>query len=72
MFTAVFYEGLDGWIVAMVPEVPGAHAQGRTLDEARMNLREALKMMLEENRRECYGSASPMRELHREPIDEPP
>ena len=33
MFTAVFYQGSAGWIVAIVPEIPGAHAQGRTIEE---------------------------------------
>jgi predicted RNase H-like HicB family nuclease len=33
----------DGWIVASVSEVPGVHSQGRTREEARANVIEALR-----------------------------
>jgi predicted RNase H-like HicB family nuclease len=36
----------DGWIVARVVEVPGALSQGRTREEARENLIDALRLML--------------------------
>jgi predicted RNase H-like HicB family nuclease len=36
----------DGWIVAHVVEVPGAVSQGRTRDEARENVLDALRLML--------------------------
>ncbi len=36
----------DGWIVARVVEVPGAISQGRTRDEARRNVIDALRLML--------------------------
>ena len=48
-FTAVF-EKRAGWYVAYVEEVPGANTQGRTLKEARENLKEALILILEANR----------------------
>lgn len=35
-----------GWIVAHVVEVPGAVSQGRTRDEARENVIDALRLML--------------------------
>jgi len=34
--------------VGIVPGIPGAHTQGATLDELRMNLREVLELCLEE------------------------
>lgn len=37
----------DGWIVAQVVEVPGAISQGRTREEARENVIDALRLMLE-------------------------
>ncbi len=41
-FTAVFEK--DGyWWVATAPEIPGAHSQGRTVDEAREMLLDAIK-----------------------------
>ncbi len=42
----VFEHGDDGFIVASVPEVPGALSQGRTCDEARANVIDALPLML--------------------------
>lgn len=38
------------WYVAWVEEIPGVNTQGKTLPEARRNLKEALHLMLEENR----------------------
>jgi predicted RNase H-like HicB family nuclease len=36
----------DGWIVARVVEVPGAISQGRSGEEARENVLDALRLML--------------------------
>jgi predicted RNase H-like HicB family nuclease len=49
-FTAL-YEKRGKWIVATVAEIPGVNTQGRTLREARANLRDALQLILETNRR---------------------
>ena len=45
--TIVFEEGDDGWIVASIPEVPGANSQGQTREEAKENMIDALKGILE-------------------------
>jgi predicted RNase H-like HicB family nuclease len=47
--TAVFMPVPEGYI-AFVEELPGANTQGETLEEARANLREAVKLVLEANR----------------------
>lgn len=47
--TAIFQKVSEGYI-AFVEELPGANAQGRTLEEARENLREAVEMVIEANR----------------------
>jgi predicted RNase H-like HicB family nuclease len=47
--TAVFQKVPEGYI-AFVEELPGANAQGDTLDEARSNLQEAVQLVLEANR----------------------
>jgi len=36
----------DGWILARVVDVPGALSQGRTREEARENVLDALRLML--------------------------
>ncbi len=48
-FTAVF-EKRGRWYVAYVEEIPGVNTQGRTLAEARRNLKEALQLILEAKR----------------------
>jgi predicted RNase H-like HicB family nuclease len=49
-YTAV-YKKEGRWIIAWIEEVPGAHTQGRTMEEAKENLREALTLILEENKK---------------------
>jgi predicted RNase H-like HicB family nuclease len=47
--TAVYRKVPEGHI-ALIEELPGANTQGRTLEEARRNLREAAALVLEANR----------------------
>ena len=47
--TAVFEKVPEGYI-AFVEELPGANTQGRTLEEVRSNLQEAVEMVLDANR----------------------
>lgn len=48
-FTAVFQKVPEGFI-GFVEELPGANAQGATLQETRENLREAVQLVLDANR----------------------
>jgi predicted RNase H-like HicB family nuclease len=48
-FTAVF-ERAEEWVIAYCPEVPGANGQGRSKDEARHSLAEAIALILEDRR----------------------
>ena len=45
--TIVYEPGEEGWIVASIPEVHGAHSQGRTRQEARAGVIDALRRILE-------------------------
>jgi len=65
-FTAL-YEKRGKWIVATVAEIPGVNTQGRTMREARANLREALRLILETNRRLAEATFRPG-ELRREQV----
>ena len=48
-FTAVFER--DGeWVIAFCPEIPGANGQGKTTDEARESLAQAIALILEDRR----------------------
>ncbi len=62
--TAVFEHDGEWWI-GYVAELPGANAQGRTLQEARENLKEAVALVLETNR-EMARRESSGREVVRE------
>ena len=48
-FTAVYKKVPEGYI-GFVEELSGANTQGKTLDETRANLQEAIEMTLEANR----------------------
>ena len=48
-FTAVYVKDGD-WYRAYVEELPGANTQGKTLEEARENLQEAIELILQSNR----------------------
>lgn len=39
----------ENWYAGYVKELPGAHSQGKTIDEVKENLKEAIKMILESN-----------------------
>jgi predicted RNase H-like HicB family nuclease len=64
-FTSVI-EKRGKWYVAYVEEIPGVNTQGRTLAEARRNLKEALTLVLEANRALSAKDRSP--DAKREPI----
>jgi predicted RNase H-like HicB family nuclease len=50
-FTAVIEQDED-WYIAYCPEVPGANGQGRTVEQAKANLAEAIALILEDRREE--------------------
>ena len=45
-YTAII-EREDDWYIAYCPEVPGANGQGKTKEEARQSLVEAISLILE-------------------------
>lgn len=60
-FTAVFEQ--DGeWYIAYCPEIPGANGQGRTKDEARASLAEAIALILDDRREEGLRGVPPSAE----------
>ena len=57
-FTAVFER--DGeWYIAYCPEIPGANGQGRTKEEARRSLADAIGLLLEDRRQEGLRGVPP-------------
>jgi len=49
-FTAIIEKTEDGWFVGQVEEMPAAISQGKTIDELKINLLDALRLLLEVNR----------------------
>lgn len=49
-FNVVYTTIEDGWVMAQVPELPGAVTQGRDMDEARSMIQEAVELLLESYR----------------------
>jgi predicted RNase H-like HicB family nuclease len=64
-FTAVYQQRGEWWI-AFVEEVPGANTQGRSLEEARANLREAVELVVEANRQDAISQLEG--DVLREPV----
>jgi len=49
-FTAyIEFDNATGLYVGIVPGIPGAHTQGETLDELRLNLNEVVQLCIEEH-----------------------
>lgn len=57
-FTAI-YEQDDDWYIAYCPEIPGANGQGRTLEECRRSLAEAIALILEDRREDALRGVPP-------------
>ncbi len=57
-FTAIIER--DGeWYIAYCPEIPGANGQGKSKDEARENLAEAIALILQDRREEGLRGVPP-------------
>ena len=50
-FTAIIERDGD-WFIGYCPEIPGANGQGRTVDECRENLGEAIALILDDRRQD--------------------
>jgi predicted RNase H-like HicB family nuclease len=61
-FTAVF-ERDEQWYIAYCPEIPGANGQGKTKEEARASLADAIALILEDRRQDALRGIPPEAEL---------
>lgn len=57
-FTAVIERDGD-WYIAYCPEIPGANGQGRTAEECRASLVEAIELILEDRREDALRGVPP-------------
>lgn len=49
-FTAIIESAPEGGYWAICPEVPGANGQGETIEETKLNLIEAIELILEDRK----------------------
>jgi predicted RNase H-like HicB family nuclease len=45
-FTAIIEQGENGWLVGQIKEIPAALSQGKTIQELKANLLDALELIL--------------------------
>ena len=57
-FTAIIEKDSE-WYIAYCPEIPGANGQGRTKDEARESLSDAIALILEDRREDGLRGVPP-------------
>ena len=48
-FTAIIEQD-EGWYIAYCPEIPGANGQGKTKEDARADLAQAIQLILQDRR----------------------
>jgi len=58
-FTSVIEE--DGeWFIGYSPEIPGANGQGRTIEECRASLSQAISLILEDKHEDSSKRSEPL------------
>lgn len=49
----------EGWFIGYCPEIPGANGQGRTAEECRASLAEAITLILADRREDALRGVPP-------------
>ncbi|MDR1543880.1 MAG: type II toxin-antitoxin system HicB family antitoxin [Prevotellaceae bacterium] len=50
-YTAIIEKTTDEWYIAYCAEVPGANSQGKTIEDTKNNLKEAISLILESEKK---------------------
>ena len=66
--TIIFEPGDSGWWIATIPEFPGAFSQGRTKEEARENVLDALAELMAARRELALRDRTATSEVETVPI----
>jgi len=64
-YTAIIKEIEDGWYMGQCEQVPGAMTQGKTIDEVEENLKEAIELILEDEKEDFRKEHKGERFFHR-------
>jgi predicted RNase H-like HicB family nuclease len=62
-YTAIIEKGKNGWYVAQCAQIPAAITQGKTIEEAANNLKEAIALVLECEKEESLNRAKEKRDV---------
>jgi predicted RNase H-like HicB family nuclease len=54
-YTAIIEKSDDGYYVGQVQEIPAAIAQGKTIDELKQNLLDALRLVIDHQRKQTIS-----------------
>ena len=57
-FTAIIEQD-EEWYISYCPEIPGANGQGKTIEECKRNLAEAISLILEDRREDALRGVPP-------------
>jgi predicted RNase H-like HicB family nuclease len=66
--TSIYDDAEEGGYIAYIAELPGANTLGETLEEARENLAEAARLILEMNRQATEKRLTDPAKVRREPL----
>lgn len=50
-FNIIVEQGVDGYLISSVIELPGCHTQGKSLDELYQRTKEAIELYLDEKKK---------------------
>jgi len=50
-FNIIVEQGIDGYLISSVIELPGCHTQAKTYDDLFIRTKEAIELYLDENKR---------------------
>jgi predicted RNase H-like HicB family nuclease len=62
-YTAIIEKGNNGWYVAQCAQIPAAITQGKTIEEAENNLRDAIELVLECEKEETLNRVKERQEV---------
>lgn len=65
-FTIRIEKSDDGWYVGQIEEIPAAISQGKTIEELKANLLDALQLVFEVNREEVSAQDSDNKNIIKE------
>ena len=64
-YTAIIRKTERGWYIGQCEQIPGALTQGRTIEEVKENLKDAIQLLLEDEKEDLRKACSGLRFIRR-------